>query len=230
MPRKYRKRRRRYRRRAKRAPDRAPWYLRKKWVNDVGMPLSAAAFKGVQYLAGLVNSEIFTAEGDITSTAITTSGHVTNITSISQGDGEHARTGNSVFAKYLTFRGKLIMNASATQTMVRILVVRDKQQVADTAPTVAAVLDGAASSYTYAPMSADNKGRFTKLYDRTIILDPEHQAKALKINLSMRNHVRFNGVNAADIQKGGIYLMLVADEATNTPTYTGFYRLAYHDN
>lgn len=216
-------------------PYRRAWRgFRRVWRHRKRVGAAAyAAYRGVQYLKGLVNSEIFTAEGNTTSTAVTNSGVVTHLSAIAQGDGEHARTGNSVLAKYLTLRGKLVMHGSASSTLVRMLVVRDTQQVGDTSPALSAVLDAASTNQCLAPMNADTKGRFSKLYDRTFCLDTDRPSSVFKINLKLGkrgSHIRFNGTASSDIQRGGLYFMIVSDEATNQPTYVKFYRLAYHDN
>ena len=54
---------------------------------------------------------------------------VTNLVAISQGDGEGARTGNSLLAKYAYITLNMIRSSSSTQVSdtVRVVVVVDKR-------------------------------------------------------------------------------------------------------
>ena len=55
-------------------------------------------------------------------------------------------------------------------------------------------------------------------------------AKVIKYYKNIRHHVRYNGPNAQDLQKGGIYLALVSSQSTNVPAINYQIRVGYHDN
>jgi len=46
----------------------------------------------------------------------------------------------------------------------------------------------------------------------------------------LNSHAGYNGTSSCDIQKGSIYLLLVSDKATNTPTFAFNTRMMYIDN
>lgn len=199
-----------------------PWWKRKYSVGD----LAHTAWRGVRYLKGLVNSETFKFD---TSTTVNPSstGAVVHLTAIAQGDGDSDRNGNSVFSRSLYIRGIMTKNASATTTFLRVLIVRDNQQVGDGTPGVTDILESAANT---APLNSNTVGRFTVLWDRIFALDSDKLTDQFVRFIPMRYHIRYNGSAGTDIQKGGLYLVHLSDQATNTPSLNFHARVGYHDN
>lgn len=223
MPRRY-YRRRRYTRRRKSVP----------WYNKKYTPLQLAqkAISGVRYLKGLVNSEKF--KHDMTSSStITRTGTMLHLTNIAQGDGDGQRTGNSIFVRNVGIRFSILYNTSgASAQRVRMMLVIDSQQVGDTLPSVSDVLDVAGTAS--APLSFLNDqtvGRFKVLKSRMYTVYADKNNIVSQWNINLRHHVRYNGAAATDIQKGGIYLLMVSSEDnTNPPAVERNIRVAYHDN
>lgn len=221
MPYKRNYRKRNYRR--KRGGNTA-WYNKKYSVAQI----AKSAWKGVKYVKGLVNSEMYSYEAAAGGT-VTTAGVVVPITLIAQGDGESARTGNSILAKSLLLRLTLVMDKTHDVQTTRILVIRDTQQVGDTYPTLTELLQ--APTNVLSPLNDTTKGRFDVLMDRYYMesntgTQGHHCEKFFRFN----SHVRWNGVANTDIQKNGLYLMLVSDAATGGENYNYYFRLNYHDN
>lgn len=208
----------------------------KKWYRKTSAMdmwnMAKTAYTGVKYLKGLVNSETLKLDRTI-ATTVGTAGNVTICNDMAQSDGSSGRTGNSCLMKWLALRMKIIRNASSTNTNVRVLVVVDKQQLADTQPTVADVLELTYDG-TYTLLKQENAGRFSVLYDKVFNLTGTSKYEAiLKPNIRLGKnglHVRYNGPASTDIQKNGVYVMVVSDEATNQPTVNALIRLGYHDN
>lgn len=205
----------------------APWY-RKKYSP---MEIAQKAARGVWYLKGLVNSEKF--KHDISSSAqVLNAGALVNMVAISQGDGDGQRTGNSIFVRSLSMKGSIDHNpAGDIIQKVRVMLIIDKQQLGDTAPSASDVLD--TTGTTNAPFSMLNDttvGRFTILKSRLYTVTTERPVQLVNWNINMRHHVRYNGSASTDIQKGGIYLLTIGDVATNPPAMHRFIRVAYHDN
>lgn len=207
-----------------------PWYLRK--YN--AFQLARKAYSGVNYIRGLVNSEML----HVTSTLNTTidqNGNLTNITAIAQGDTDAGRTGNSIFVRSLLLRWTAIINSTGTpDTTVRAMVVIDTQQISDTAPTFADILQVTAS--VLAPithLNDGNSGRFKVLYNKVININSgSNRNQTEEVYLDIKSHVRYNGTASTDIQKGGIYYGFISDQSTagTVPTVNAVARLGYHDN
>lgn len=209
------------------APGGSTWSSYMSSAKDYGL-LALAAYRGVKYLSGLVNSEKFKLDTTVSVNPDNSSGSVIHLTGAASGDTDSSRTGNSIFVRSLYCRFRIDKHASATNTNVRILLVVNKQQVADTAPAITDVLE---SVDTTAPLNNATVGRFSILWDRTFnvnsVSQPTYNTQLYK---PMKLHCRYNGTAGTDIQKNGIYLLIFSNEATNTPAVNGLFRVSYHDN
>ena len=85
-----------------------PWYARK--YN--AMQLASAAWRGVRYVKGLVNSEMFHNTIDNTNNP-TPLGTIVPLTNIAIGDSAVTRTGNSLFVRSIVMNMNCSQNASA---------------------------------------------------------------------------------------------------------------------
>lgn len=193
--------------------------------------LAYAAWRGVQKIRGLVNSELFKFDSTFTASNITQETPLVQpLHGIAQGDGDNARTGNSIYCRAWNLKGILYRSTSGDQSQqVRFSVVMDTQQVGDTAPAYTDIYEQA---LPWAHLNSNTVGRFKILWTRTYTLDVVKSLSVpININIPMRHHVRYNGVNGTDVQKGGLYLCAVSSQGSaNYPILTGEYRLSYHDN
>lgn len=190
--------------------------------------IAKAAWSGVKYLRTLVNSEVHKRETGPASQAISTTPTVFHLTAISQGDLDTDRTGLSIYLSYVSLRLYFSVHASATSSIVRVILVQDKQQIGDTTPGMADVISSAS---TLAHYNNNTVGRFTIMMDETFWLDQGmYRTHIIKKFKKINSHVRFNGTSSLDIQKQGLYLMMISTEATNTPTMNYSVRTAWHDN
>ncbi len=204
-------------------------YKRRRYIRrGVGaLSLAVKAIKGVRYIKGLVNSELMV-HNDASQILPSTTGVSIHLTDIAQGDANTTRHGNQIKLKYIKLRMTLLKHATPVATFIRCLIVVDKQQEADTTPAIGNVLTSLVIDSAYDPA---NIGRFRILYDRVFTLvtgssDYKFTQKYIKLNMS----VRYNGVATSDIQKNGVYIMFLSDEATNTPTVNYNARLRFRDN
>lgn len=184
------------------------------------------AWAGVKYLKSIVNVEHQKIDFTV-NTAASTTPVVTHITAVAVGDAEGSRTGNSLLAKYLYLKSNCQLNTSANFDRVRIVVVRDKQQIADTAPAMTDVYE---SGTTQSLINKLTVGRFDILYDRLLVLDAQNPSYAWDKYIRLNSHVRYNGTASTDQQKGAIYVMYVGTQATNTAAFAFNARLMYVDN
>jgi len=143
------------------------------------------------------------------------------------------RIGNAVAVKSLYCRMKI--TPADPVNSFRMLLVVDKQQVSDSAPTVGDLLDGDAGSNLIAPLNNQTVGRFTVLLDRILQVDRSAASAQGVIYTSFYKKcnipVRFNGVNGTDIQKNGIYLFVITDDvaADPDPSILATVRTSYYD-
>lgn len=218
MPRRYKKRRMR-----KKRSSGTPWYERKYNAKE----LAQKAWKTAKWLKSVVNVEK-KVQDRISTGGLTSTGNVTTLTDILQGTGQSERDGTSIKMTSLLCRGNIVMNASATDTLVRHMWVIDNQQVGDSAPSVSDVLE---SVHPLSPLNKATFGRFTILRDELQSFSSvSNTQKVIHFSMPLQHHVRYNGTTASDIQKGGLYYISVSDEATNGPQIDIRMRLRYVDN
>jgi len=204
-------------------------YKKKPWYNRKYTPAEVAyrAYRGVRYLKGLVNSELLKSDTN-SNTTISNSGTIIRMVDIAQGDGDGQRTGNSILIRSINLKMAFFQHASATDTLYRVILLQDKQQQADTNPTVADILE---STSTLSPLNSDTVGRFKILKNWFFhTSDASDTVKHFNFFLNLRQHMRYNGSASTDYQKDGIYLLLLSDQSTNTPTIYYNKRVSYHDN
>lgn len=204
-----------------------PWYSRKYSAADI----AKTALWGVNKLRGLVNSELYKWDVVETGAIITSSqsSYSARLAAIAQGDGDNARTGNSIFARSLNIRGQVIYNSAGTSPeFLRVMVILDTQQVGDQTPNIMDVLEN--NGYN-SHLLKSTVGRFKVLFSSIYEVDSVNNlSRSFNINLPMRHHIRYNGTAGTDMQKGGLYIMAISSEATNGPTFRFDSRLSYHDN
>lgn len=213
MPRTYRRRKRSYLRRGASA-----------------LNIAVKAIKGVRYLKSITNSERkFKGSGTVTAT-IDDAGTVQPLLELNDGPADGERTGLSV--KWVDFKFRYVAKINATSqtdTQMRIILFCDKQQVSDSDTNVGNVLEGVT---TYAPIN--NKlglSRFRILYDRQISLNSVNRSTIIvNRNFKVSIKTRYNGIAFTDIQKNGIYLLLLSGETANLPTFVFNFSGHYIDN
>lgn len=189
--------------------------------------MAQSAWQGVRYLKGLVNSELH--QGDISGfVAPTSSGQQVAVTSIAQGDLIANRTGNSILLKKVYIRSHLQLHSSASQSIFRLVVVRDKQQVADASPSYETVFSPGGG--VLSALNTDNLGRFEVLYDKSFVVDSTDPLVPVEVCVPTSSHVRYNGPGSMDINKGGIYVVCASNEPTNAPVWSYRIRAMWHDN
>jgi len=224
--------RRRYGRRMRRRRGRPAWlsFIRsKKAVSNTGS-LAYMAWKGVKRLKRLVNVEKKKFDQTI-DTTVSTTGSVLPLSNVAQGDTDQTRDGNSIKPLYLFGRARMTLYPSGGDTSLRVILLRDTQQTADTTPVIGDILDGSfALDFTLCPLNNESVGRYTILSDRTYTMYTDKPILTTILRVRLGGHIRFNGVNGTDIQKNGLYLLLVSNQATEVPTFQWAPRLTYTDN
>lgn len=185
------------------------------------------AYKGVKYLKGLVNAELHHWETDVSNAQPSTTGIVKHLSDLTIGDLATNRTGNSILAKYLFGRIQFSKNTAAPITFIRCMIVKDNQQIGDTSPLISNILS---SVSTYSPLNPNTAGRFKIMKDFTIKLEATKTASQIKINMKLPFHIKFNGSTGVDIQKNGLYFVMLSNEPINFPSVYYNLKLSFYDN
>lgn len=221
----YRKR--TYRKRAP-APVAAPSWGQKgaSWGSAIGGSIGTLA-STVKNIVESLNVEKKICDKTFSS-VVDSAGSIFALHEIAQGTGNTEREGNKVKATTLSCRGNIAISSAATYSLVRLIIFKDTQQVADTAPTVTSVLESAH------PLSLYNKntlGRFQIIEDNSYSLHThENPAPMYNTHKNLMHHLFYNGTANSDIQKGGLYCIIISDQGTNKPVADLRFRLRYVDN
>lgn len=191
--------------------------------------MARSAYQGVKRMKRLINVEEFILDTGVTGSAVNSTGFTYNFTAIANGDGQGARTGNSILVKSVRVKGVFKINVLATCSDVRIIIFRDKQQVADTDPTIGQVLD--TTGEPVALPSDLTTGRFEILSDGHFWLgSTSQQGQCFDFEIPVNKHARYNGTATSDIQMGGVYMLCVSNEVTNSVSMVWQGRTVYFDN
>lgn len=207
-----------------------PWYNRR----YSPMQLARQAYRGVNYLRGLVNSELLKKDNTYTTTNMDyTIPTVSSLCAIAQGDSVSGRTGNSIYVRSVSI--KLLFtpsSATAVNSIIKVALVMDTQQIGDSAPGFGDIYEQTGVDGITSPLAIATVGRFKILLSDSILLKgAEGTARIYEKYLKMRHHVRYNGTSSSDIQKGNLYLVMISNRtSTNLPSYSGNVRVSYHDN
>jgi Satellite tobacco necrosis virus coat protein. len=186
--------------------------------------LGVKTYRGLAALRKKINGELFAV--DVAAAAALTSnvGVIGHLNPIAQGDGTSSRTGGNVLMTdldlFIYWYGTAVNGGAA-----RLIVFCDKQQVLSTAPSVTTVLENATP---YSHHKFINLARFSVLYDRVETLNTSDKiANIQKLKIKLQRQAIFGGSSSADIQRNGLYYLVICDVAT---AYQINSRLYYHDN
>lgn len=180
-------------------------------------------------------------------TNITTSGTVTHITGVGQGDGRSNRTGDVITINHIYCGGFFVRTTSeayVSNAMYRCILFVDKQQIADTVPTMANVLT--TPSEVAAPLpNLDFLERFNILWISPIkdgaamlishinVLAVSETAATQRLYLEYQwkgnLKVGFNGSAGTDIAKNGVYFGIISNDSGDVIDFDGTARVSFTD-
>ena len=146
-------------------------------------------------------------------TTIGTTAAVVDFTAISSTD----RVGLEIYSRKLYGSLYIDNNSAALATTVRVAIVMDMQQVADTPLSFGDVFG---STSVMAQLNLTSPGRFKILWDRKISVTSQgNSRKMINLVVPIKKKIYYNGSASTDIQRHGIYMFIWSDKATNLPTY-----------
>ncbi len=187
------------------------------------------AMAGVRYIKSVINVEKKMKDLGATASASTTP-LVYCLNDMAQGVTDSTRVGNSLKAQSVAITGSITWDTTGTQNRgVRMMLLWDNQQVADTAPTSTEIF-GSATPSLWSHLNPESHGRLIIVADRTVYQSTDKLRQPLKVIRRLSRHVRFNGAATTDLQKNGLFWVIYSNEATNTPSvqFQSFFR--YVDN
>ncbi len=182
----------------------------------------------------MLNSEIKNHDVQLTNQAISTTSTISQLTNIAQGDTVSTRDGNQVKLISLDLKYTLVLNASATSTFVRVMIVHDSQ-TNQAIYTEGMLLDDVSGSDGIVSMlNRDNKFRFRVLYNKvhSLFAASAKGNSFTKVHKDLVLRIRFDASTPAiaDLTSDSLSILYVSDQGTNTPVVTQFCRLKYVDN
>ncbi len=185
-----------------------------------------------KYLKGIVNVE-FKQHTVVATAAISSTPLITQTTNISLGDTTLTRDGSNIKVVGLTFSYLLAQHASAVTTLVRVMVIHDRQtnQAAFSSPNI--LDDVSTGDAIVSPRNLDHTHRFQVLYDKVHAFSDSGQKTLYRsFNRKMQLKLRYDADDGtiADLTSSSLALMFLSNEATNTPTITFSHRIRYVDN
>lgn len=178
-------------------------------------------------LAGIINSELLHYDESNNNTPNSSTGSVFSLVrGMAQGDTNNTFTGNSILLKKINLKGTVTINASATTSRVRFMVLVDKRPQS----AVPAVTDILSSANVTSFMNIDDQLlRFKVLKSRTFAIDANTLREIpFAYNFDMNRHIKFDDTQTP--VSGDLVVLLLSDEATNTPTVNMQSRIRYYDN
>jgi hypothetical protein len=206
-----------------------PFWKKKYSVEDI----ARTAYQGVQQLRQLVNTEFkhidtYVSNSPDNSTVDTT--FVSSVCDSAEGDTEVARSGLSIKAQTFVLSGQVVKHTSATETVVRIMLIKDLRQTASTRPSTSTVLETSSGFLVNNMLNWQYAGRFKVLADIRVVTSTDKPVGVFGINLPLKGHITYSGATSTAYQSNGHFVVAASDQNTNVPTVTWSSRLTFTDN
>lgn len=195
--------------------------------------VASAAYTGLRlakHLATMVNVEqkYHQVANSAVALAIAGSSTILNNPAVGTGDG-NMRIGDSIKAQYIKFEGCTFWNsASGGQQVCRVMLVWYNSVPG--AITPADLLANSGTIYSpYSPKYHDNRFQSKVVFDKTFVLDTNHQYQIIKCSKKWGKHTQFNN-GTTTIKNGQLVLYLWSDNTTNVPSMNYVSNYYYVDN
>lgn len=203
--------------------------------------------KSLQRVVAKLRPELKYLDTSLDSSNVTTAGRVIHLTGIPQGDTRSTRTGETVNVTSVYCSGSFVRTTDETyvsNAMYRCFLFVDKDQVADTVPSVANVMQNPAEPTGPIP-NLDFLERFRILWISPIkdgsemhishiavvsnASVPATQSRWIEYEWKGSLKVGFNGANGTDIQKNGVYFGIMSNDTGDIIDFDGTARIGYTD-
>lgn len=165
--------------------------------------------------------------------AISSAATLHNIVEIAQGDTNSTRDGDSLKIISLMFKFTCKIHASALQTFIRVMLIKDTAHNSTT-PTIGNILTSTGiNASIVSGLAMNNRGRFQVLMNEIVSLDQNgKQSSVINKYFNLEQHILYSGATgaASEQTRNSLYFIFISDEVTNTPTITYYSRLRFVDN
>lgn len=186
----------------------------------------------VYKLKQMMNVEFKYSQQNSSTNPTTATNTVLLLNGLTKGDDATDREGRQIKMSSIQYSVRVLMNAAATSTMVRLLLVLDTQPNA-VISTIPNILETSGGLYVDAFRNLANRKRYVILRDDKIIVDANTPYKKYDYYKKIGFKTVFNSGNAgtiADINTNALYLCAISDEATNAPNVNIYDRIRFIDN
>lgn len=165
-------------------------------------------------------------------TSITTAAVIFSLSDVTQGVTDNTRVGDTLLPKRLYIKMNFV-GADVPANIMRVVIFRWNMSTVSDVPGLSEILESTAQP-VLAPFAQDNRQRFTMLYDRTWVLNPNAASQtnsivAMKTLKLAKKPIQFNAGTVDGMFK--IYALFVSDSGAIThPTVAFSSRLNYTDS
>jgi len=190
--------------------------------------LAISTAKGLQAIRKLINIETKVLD-TVNGATIPNTGTVSTVSSIAQGLDYTNRVGDSIKIQYMEFKFRWTIGASATNSFVRVMVVRDLDGYGSTP----ALTDILATANVLSPINYLHKDRFSVLFDEVEVLTSANNTSSVGAYLTPHaGHIKYLGTSSSTASngKGSVYMVFLGSEATNVPRVDFYSRIAFTDD
>ncbi len=161
-------------------------------------------------------------------------GNVSQLTNISQGDTTQTRDGNQVRIVSLFLSAILRINTNAAETVLRFMIIQDKQTNQAQYNTGDVLLDATSIDSIISPLSLNNARRFKILYDKrfTFSIVGDTTVHFFQVYKKLNIMVRYDASTPAitDLTQNSLSVLMISDQVTNDPTCHFHCRLRFADS
>ena len=187
---------------------------------------------GLNEIRKLINIEEKALDFSQGSFAFDTTGTVVAVSQIVQGLDFNNRVGDSLKMQQIQFRYRVFRGGGATTSIVRVMLIRDLD-CQGALPTTANILANVGSAQApTSPLNWLNRKRFAILYDNLTAVTSTDIGFTDSISMAHEGHILYLGTaaNAASMGKGSLFVLVVSDETTNTPSIAWQTRIVFTDD
>lgn len=166
---------------------------------------------------------------DTSTTTVSSAGSIdATICTLAQGDTVNNRNGNSIKVTSHLLRYTITRNSLADTTSIRLVLFTDVSS-AGVGPSVTDVLQNAS---VLSPLNQVNGSRFKILMDRHYSLSSDRPIITSQYFKKMNHHIKYLDAtaNSSSLGQGPIYMLMISNQATNTPTLAFQSRMRFLDN
>lgn len=210
-----------------------PSYKKRKYKKRKISP-SKAAYKALSLVKEMKRNEELKVYEDDTSAAISTSPVIDYAVSygITQGTAYTERIGNKITVKKILFKAKMTHNGSASSNFVRVMIGLDRDCLG-VAIGASEILNADITAAPYILQFREIRSTWscTILMDKIMKTDSGNENDWLEWYFDCNIDMGYDASTGAitDLNGQALFLFLVSDQTTNTPTVSTNLRLRYVD-